>query len=347
MTPLFHPKLVNGPFDDPALYIEFLFEKRAILFDLGDLHALAPRKLLRVSHIFVSHAHMDHFVGFDRLVRVCLGRGKSLHFFGPAGFIDRVDSKLKGYSWNLVHNYEIDLTLTVTEIHAGNQIRTAEFHLLEAFHCKDLGSSLIPSGAPVEEEGLRINAEILDHDIPCLAFALEEKQHINIWKNRLNEIGLRVGPWLRELKQAVLREDPDDTVFYARWHEGNKFFERKFSLGELKSKILRIVPGQKIGYVADAIFQQDNVDKIVDLVKSADILFIESAFMDKDAEIAANKKHLTAAQAGRIAREAGVKRVVPFHFSPRYSRQPQSLAREVEHAFRSKAYLGDVREVRE
>jgi len=45
MRPLLHPSLVNGRTGDPALYIETLFERRAILLDLGDIGALpiAPR----------------------------------------------------------------------------------------------------------------------------------------------------------------------------------------------------------------------------------------------------------------------------------------------------------------
>jgi hypothetical protein len=30
MTPQFHPSLVNDPFDDPAVYVDFLYERRAL-----------------------------------------------------------------------------------------------------------------------------------------------------------------------------------------------------------------------------------------------------------------------------------------------------------------------------
>ena len=333
MTPLLHPSLVNDRFGDPALYVEFLFEKRALLFDLGDLHALEPRKILRLSDLFVSHTHLDHFIGFDQILRVLIGREKHVRLYGPTGFIDHVAHKLNSYSWNLVDRYSSELVFDVMEVGSNLRARTAEFRLGNAFRQEAEQAVPIPDGVILDDGVFKARAAVLDHRIPCLAFAIEEKAHVNVWKSRLDRLGLPTGPWLRELKQAVLRGEPDDMAFRAWWRESGERRERVFPLGQLREEILEIVPGQKIGYVVDALFNDQNRRCIVDLVRGADILFIEAAFAKDDAARAAERYHLTTEQAGELARLAGVERLEPFHFSPRYAGEETRLRGEVERAF--------------
>ena len=129
MRPRFYPSLVNDRFGDPAVFVDFLMERRAILFDLGDIAALPPRAVLRLSDIFVSHAHIDHFVGFDRLLRLLVGRARQVRLYGPAGYIDRVEAKLNGYTWNLADRYEADLVFIVTEVPGDGPAARARFRL--------------------------------------------------------------------------------------------------------------------------------------------------------------------------------------------------------------------------
>lgn len=333
MTPLIHPQLVNEPFGDPALYLEFMFRKRAMLFDLGDLTPLSSRKLLRVSDVFVSHAHMDHFAGFDRLLRTCLGRDKRLGLYGPPGFIDRVGHRLASYSWNLVQNYTTDFDIRVTEAYSGGETQSAVFRCRDGFAREDEPAGSAPGGILLDEDGFRVRTAFLDHQIPCLAFSLEERRHVNVWKNRLRDIGVDVGPWLREVKDAVLHDAPDDTEIEAAWREGGQTRTRSVRLGDVKRDALRIVPGQKVAYVVDAVYHPDNADKIAQLARDADHLFIEAVFLDEDADKAAQRYHLTAGQAGTLARRAAVRRVTPFHFSPRYEGQAERLRDEVSSAF--------------
>jgi len=336
MKPLFHPELVNGPWGDPTLYIECLFERRALMFDLGDLHNLAPRKMLRLSHVFVSHTHMDHFMGFDQLLRVCLGRERKLYLYGPENFITQVESRLAGYTWNLVHNYAANFTIEVGEYHQDHTLKRAQFCCQQRFARQDLPPKCIEDGKLLEEPAFVIRATHFDHKIPTLGFALQEHQHINIWKNRLQEMQLPTGPWLRELKSAIQRGAPDSEPFRAWWRTAEGVQERIFSIGELKSKILRIVPGQKIAYATDLIYHETNKQRVVQLAHGADMFYIEATFLHEDIEHAAHTYHLTAHQAGVLAREAKVKNMRTFHYSPRYSDESERFEQESLNAFYGK-----------
>jgi len=337
MTRRIHPMLVNDPFGDPGLYLDFMFEKRALLFDLGDLRALSTRKILRLSDVFLSHAHIDHFIGFDQLLRVVLGRGKTVRLYGPAGTIDRVGHRLAGYAWNLVDRFADDLTFVVTDV-SDTTARRARFRLSTGFQREALGDDPLTDGVLLRDDTFRVRTAVLDHRILCLAFALEETAHVNVHKARLEDLGLGVGPWLRDAKQAALRGNADDTLV-ARWRDAAGEHRRDVTLGALQPA-LEIVPGETFAYVVDAAYTPDNARRIADLARGATVLFIEAPFAAADAPRAADRAHLTTAQAGTLARQAGVTRVEPFHFSPRYAGEERRLRDEVAAAFAGTAAPG-------
>jgi ribonuclease Z len=66
------------------------------------------------------------------------------------------------------------------------------------------------------------------------------------------------------------------------------------------------------------------------------LLFIEAAFLHEDMALARSRFHLTARQAGELARAAGVSSAVPFHFSPRYMDREPELRAQFEAAYRGR-----------
>ena len=109
--------------------------------------------------------------------------------------------------------------------------------------------------------------------------------------------------------------------------------EREFVLGDVKERFLTISRGQKIAYVVDARYDEENEAKIVALVQGADTFYCESPYLEADAGKARDRYHLTAKQAGIMARKARVRDLVVFHFSPRYTGQGDALEREAMEAF--------------
>ncbi len=176
MRPLLHPNLVNGRSGDPALYIETLFEKRAIMFDLGEISPLSPRKIQRLEHVFVSHTHIDHFIGFDRLLRVLVGREKTIRLYGPSGFIEQVQHKRFAHRWNLIDRFMFDLVFIVTEIDAAFATRTARLRLKSAFAIESADDGRLIDGVLHSEPTFRVTTAVLEHRTPCLGFAIEEAQ---------------------------------------------------------------------------------------------------------------------------------------------------------------------------
>ena len=328
----FVPQLVNDPLGDPALYVGLPWERRGLLLDLGALESLSAAHILKVTEVFVSHTHVDHFIGFDHLLRVVLGRDRRLRLFGPPGLRGQVAGKLAGYTWNMTHEYP--LVLEAAELHPGH-LEIARFLASEGFARRDVASEPAPEGRLMEDPEFCVGATALDHGVPVLAFALTERVHVNINKAALDRLGLPPGPWITDLKRAIRTDAPEGTPIRVKWWSEGRIEEREFTVDALRDQVVRVSRGQKLVYVTDAAYSPTNVERIVKLAAGADLFYCEAAYLDRDRERAGARLHLTARQAGLLARQAGVRRLEVFHFSPMYRNEVDALLQEAQGAFQN------------
>lgn len=333
MRTILDPHLVDPSAFEPGLVVDVRDERRALLFDLGEIARLAPRILLRVTHVFISHTHMDHFAGFDHLLALALGRMQRLVLWGGPGFVDQVEHKLQAYTWNVVHRYEVPMVIEAHALGQDGKRTRARFDSRHSFvRCDDAPQPSGEAGSSdllLDDPLFSVRARIVDHEMPVLAFAIDEKPQLRVASDRLAAMGLATGAWLHTLKQAVRAAAPPDTPIDIHWHDRTGEHWQQRRLGELRPLVLDEVPGRRIGYVTDLRFTEANIEQLARHLRGADLLYIESVFLDAERDHALRKNHLTAAQAGEIARRLGAKRVVPFHFSPRYRGREEALRAEV------------------
>lgn len=322
MKSTLRPRLLNGRTGDPALLLPMQWHGRSILIDLGRIDRTPGTVLVSIERVFVSHAHMDHFMGFDQLLRVMLPRDTRLELYGPAGIAGCVEGKLAGYTWNLTDEYTF--TIDVVEIHDGRR-RRFRFAAARRFVREPLGEDTY-AGPVFEDDVIAVDAAALDHKIVSMAYAVREHRHLNVRPEALAALGARPGRWLGDLKRAVRAgADPDVRVEVAPGLVR--------PLGELRDMLLLETPGQKVAYVVDTIFSPQNAERIVALAHDADVFYCESPFLDADIDQATRRYHLTARQAGALARAARVRRLNVFHFSPRYEGRYGQIVQEAQDEF--------------
>src|SRR5262249_36215687 len=154
-------------------------------------------------------------------------------------------------TWNLLDEDSVDFLIVVDEFDGRLRGRW-QFLARSAFAREDVKAPALPPGLVLAEEEFSIESVVLDHATPCLAFALQERLRVNVWRDGLVALGLPVGPWLNEAKRAVRRGDRDDAVVRID-------AERTMTVGALKQRALRVAPGQRVAYVVDTAAHADNI----------------------------------------------------------------------------------------
>lgn len=227
-----------------------------------------------------------------------------------------------------MQRYQVELVLQVCEVRPDGPGLQARFGSRSGF-LRDAEAPLEVGGDVLLDEALlRVRCRFVDHGMPCLAFAIEEKPRPRVAKNRLAAMGLGTGAWLRALRLAILSGAPASTPLQLCWRDRLGEHSLTRSVGELAALVLDFSPGLRIGYVTDLCDTEANHRALAGLLEGVDRLYIESGFLHADCAQAQRKHHLTAQQAGRITGALQVRALVPFHFSPRYLNHAGALAAE-------------------
>ena len=179
-----------------------------------------------------------------------------------------------------------------------------------------LGVHEVGEGLVFEDEEYTVTCAPLKHRLPAFGYRVTEKDrpgHFDV--ERAKEVGIPPGPVYGRLKRGERVTLPDGRAF-----DGADFCGPD-------------IEGRSVVYCTDTIY----CGAAVGLARGADLLIHEATFAEADEGLAVRSMHSTAAMAARVASEAGARRLLLTHFSPRYfpgnQTGPEDLLREARAVF--------------
>jgi len=333
MAPLFpfrnlEPAFCSGLFDDPLLLIRQRPLGSNLLFDCGQLTHLAKRTLTAIEAIFVSHTHMDHWMGIDTLTRHIYVAPKTVRLFGPPGIAAKLEAKLAGYDWNLCEadwgSYRVD------EIHET----VIETHLLSGpdGFCRSLLESRPRGDRTIfENRLLKVEAELCDHLVPSLVFRITEQPGFSVDEAFLQRRGLVKGPWIRQLKRRYFRQEQlDDPLPVLRQGADGP---EEFEISDVRAFCAELFEEQQpasLGYISDVGFTEANLARIGGLLQGVTLLLCETTFLRDDRDKARSTRHLCSEDVNRLLELLRPTWFLPMHLSKSYNRCSERLYQELE-----------------
>jgi ribonuclease Z len=317
-------RLVNGSTGDPALFVDDPGHDNALLIDAGENAALRDEQLGDLGAVFLTHHHVDHFIGFDRVLRANLDRDKTVQVYGPVGTIGKVYHRVKSYEYPFFPFQK--LVLEVHEVLSGRTL-SARFECARRFPRPRKVE--VPDDGPVvyRAAGLSVEATFVDHTVPCLAFALVTESGLDPDPDRLARGPIHAGPWVNEVRNLWRAAAPPDTPVAVPAPGETR------PLGELAAGYFVETPGSRVAYVTDTAWSEGVRPALLRLAGGARRLYCDSFYSDAQRTQAEKHRHMTATQAAEFAREAGVGELVLIHFASRYKGRYEDLVREATSVF--------------
>lgn len=315
-------ELVNGSAGDPVLYLDYPGSDNALLFDGGENDRLDKGKLADLEAVFVTHHHVDHFIGLDRVIRANLDHDKTLHVFGPVNTITKVYDRVKSYEYPFFPFMR--LAIEVHELD-GDTERVGRFGCRTKFAPPVLSER--PWAGPVcyANEHLAVEAIPVVHTVPCLAFALVERDGYHPDPDKLRRGLLKGGDWVGEALRLLRAGAPGDTALTIQG--GN------FPLAALAGQYFTQSSGARVAYVTDTLFAEELRPSLVRLARGAWRLYCDSFYAKAQAKDALKHRHMLSVQAAELAKAAKVEQLILMHFSSRYAGKGEALLAEAVEVF--------------
>jgi len=301
-------RLVNGSTGDPVLYIDSPGRDNAFLFDAGDNSRLSMTELADLDAVFISHHHVDHFIGLDRIVRANLDRDKTLQIFGPEKTIQKVYDRIKSYGIQFFPFKKMGCGV--------NEILPNCFSRVLLECPRQFPKPVIEE---VPRDGLLIyeprdafvEAVHVEHTVSCLAYALVEKPGWQIDCVKLTAQGLSTGPWISEALTKIQSRVSLNTKFQIPDHEPR-------TLGKILRECFSQSYGSRVAFVTDTVWNESVRDALLPITQGAWRLYCDCFYAREQAAQAATHRHMTTVHAAELARLAAVDELILIHFATRY-----------------------------
>lgn len=168
-----------------------------------------------------------------------------------------------------------------------------------------------------ETEDYYLEAEQMKHGIFVNAYNFVIKDKIRIDKKKLEKYKIPSGKHLVDLQNG----------------KDINYGGKKYSFKDLTY----VEKGKKISIVLDTV----NNENIGDFIKNADLFICESSFGDEDLSTAKEHMHMSAGEAGKIAKESKVKKLLLTHISQRYENNIKSLEDDAKKYFKDVVVVKD------
>ena len=300
---MFLPEIKSKIGEDISILIKLDNYSFNFICECGNASELTVKECQYTEAIFISHTHIDHFINFDFILRHQIGIGRRIIICGPEGITKQVQSKIKGYQWNLIEKNAI--TYEIREIKTDGQIQRSEINPPE---WKIIPLPQNDSEGLYKNKRFTVDYTILDHKTDSIAYLFKEYDTVKI---NMSGTKFKGGSWVRELKTAFENNKEKQLI---------RIEENEFEAKDL-FHLMETKPGEKIGVIMDHAANEENHQKIKSLFDNCDKVFIESFYKAEDKEFAKTHYHSYSSASAKIMKACKVKIAIPVHFSRKYKEE--------------------------